>query len=113
VIEFVGIKEPVLREVLLAAPDVSARIVGKENSFSVIVHLGSGDKTVVTTRGTIRLFASLDTASAFLGDLGVVRFHVDISHYRRGRLRGPRPDRAEALRQTRTRMQQQPLGLEI
>jgi hypothetical protein len=112
-IEFVGIRETVLRQLVQASAEVSARIVGKDSSFSIVVHLGSGDKTVVTTRGNIRLFASLDTAAAFVGDLGLVRFYVDISHYRPGRLRGPRPDRAAALRQTRTRMQQQPLGLEI
>lgn len=111
--EFVGIRETVLRELVQASAEVSATIFGKESSFSVMVHLGSGDKTVVTTRGNIRLFASLDTVAAFVGDLGLVRFYVDISHYRPGRLRGPRPDRAEALRHTRTRMQQQPLGLEI
>jgi len=111
--EIAGIKEPVLREIVQASADVSARIVGKENAFFVIAQLASGEKTVMTTRGNTRLFASLDTAAAFIGDLGLIRFEVDISHYTGGRLRAPRPDRAEALRNTRTRLRQQPLGLEI
>lgn len=109
--DFPGIRESVLRELLQASSEVNARIVGRDSGFFVIVHLGSGDKAVLTTRGTIKLFASLDTAAAFIGDVGLLHFEVDISHYRPGRLRGPRPDRAEALRQTRTRMQQQSLGL--
>jgi len=111
--ELAGIRETVLRELIQASAELSARIVGKDNALMVLVRLASGEKTLVTTRGSIRLFASLNTAAAFLGDMGLVRFEIDISHYRPGRLRGPRPDRAAALRLTRTRMQQQPLGLEI
>lgn len=92
---------------------MSAQIVGSENAFRVLVRVGSGEKTVVTTRGNVRLFASLDTAAGFVKDLGFSRFEVDISFYKPGRLRNARPDRAEALRHTRTRMYQEPLGLEI
>ena len=106
-----SIREPVLREVLEASAEVAARIVGKENAFIVIVRLASGEKILTTARGKTRLFASLDTVASYLGDLGLLHFDVDVSHYRPGRLRGPRPDRAEALRQTRTRMRQQSLGL--
>jgi hypothetical protein len=106
-----GIRELVLRELVQASAEVTARIVGKENSFRVVVKLTSGEKTVVTSRGQIRLFASLDTAASFIGELGLVSFDVDISHYKPGRLRAPRPDRAEALRHTRTKLRQQPLGL--
>lgn len=111
--DFVGIKEPVLRELVQASAEISARIVGKETGFMVILRLASGEKTLAASRGNVRLFASLDTAASFLGDLGFLQFDIDISHYRRGRLRGPRPDRAEALKLTRTKMQQQSLGLEL
>lgn len=105
------IKESVLREIVQASAEVTARIVGKENAFVVIVRLASGEKILTTARGKTRLFASLDTAASYVGELGLLRFDVDISHYRPGRLRGPRPDRAEALRHTRTRMRQQSLVL--
>lgn len=111
--ELAGIRESVLRELIDASADISARIVGRENGFMVLIRAASGEKAVITSRGSVRLFASLDTAASFLGELGLVRFEIDISHYRPGRLRGPRPDRSEALKLTRTRLQQQSLGLEI
>lgn len=67
------------------------------------------DRTLLTSRDKIRLFASLDTAAAYLRNVGLERFEVDTSKYVPGRLRKPRPDRAEALRRTRTSMRQQPL----
>lgn len=109
----VGIKEPIIRELVQASAEISARIVGRETAFTVLIRLASGEKTVVTSRGTNRLFASLDTAATFLGELGILHFEIDISHYRPGRLRAARPDRAEALRHTRTRLRQQSLGLEL
>ena len=108
-----GITEPILRQFVEASAEMSARIVGTDNAFMVVVRVGSGEKTVVTTRGNVRLFATLDTAAGFVRDLGLSRFEVDISFYKPGRLRNARPDRAEALRNTRTKMYQQPLGLEL
>jgi hypothetical protein len=108
-----GIKEPILRELVQASAEISARVIGRENAFTVLIRLASGERPLMTSRGATRLFASLDTAALFLAELGIVRFDIDISHYRAGRLRGPRPDRSEALKLTRTRMQQQSLGLEI
>lgn len=106
-----SIKELILKELISASAEVSARIVGKENGFQIVVRLASGQKTLITSRGAIRLFASLDTAASFIGDLGLLQFDVDISHYRAGRLRGPRPDRAAALKHTRTKLHQQSLNL--
>lgn len=103
------IKEPVLRELIHASTDVAATVTGQEKGFSVSVRFPNGERTLATTRGTIRLFASLDTAGAFIRDIGLPRFDVDMSGHEPGRLRKPRPDRAEALRRTRTKMQQQPI----
>lgn len=102
------IKEPVLRELVQASEAVSAQIVGNGSGFAVVVKLGSAaEKTLVTSHGQVRLFASLDTVGSFLRDVGISRFEVDMARYEPGRLRGARPDRAAALRLTRTRMQQQ------
>jgi len=111
--DVVGITEPILKQLAEASAEMSARIVGQQNALIVIVRVGSGEKTVVTTRGNVRQFASLDTAAGFVRELGISRFEVDVSFYKPGRLRNARPDRAEALRLTRTRMYQQPLGLEL
>jgi hypothetical protein len=48
--------------------------------------------------------------STFILEMGVSRFEVDMTGYQPGRLRKARPDRAQALRLTRTKMQQQPFN---
>jgi len=107
------IKEPVVRELVQASSEVTATIMGQNKGFAVLMRIGSSEKTLVTSRGIIRLFASLDTAGAFVRDIGIPRFDVDMTQHQPGRLRKPRPDRAEALRQTRTRLRQASLGLQI
>lgn len=104
-----AIREPLLRELMQMPTSVDAVVAGRERGFAVLFRVGDVDRTLATSRGSIRLFATLDTAGAFVRDLGIPRFTVDMASHRPGRLRGPRPDRAEALRQTRTRLQQQPL----
>ena len=104
------IREPVLRELVQASGTVGASVVGKGNGFAVVVKWGLVEKTLATSRGQVRLFASLDTAASFVRSVGISRFEVDVSRYEPGRLRSARPDRAAALRLTRTRMQQQPLS---
>jgi hypothetical protein len=109
--ELQTIKEPVLRELIQASEAVSAIVSGRERGFAVLVHLGTSDKLLATSKGAVRLFASLDTACSFVKDLGLERFEVDMSGYQPGRLRSARPDRAEALKLSRTKMQQQDLEL--
>jgi hypothetical protein len=104
------IKEPVLRELVNASAQVSAVISGEGNGFALMIRLGDAEKSLATSRGNIRLFASLDTAGAFVRGIGISRFEVDMTRHQPGRLRKARPDRAEAMRLTRTRMQQQPLS---
>ena len=64
-----------------------------------------------TSRGPVRRFGSIDTVGLFLRDLALHRFSVDLADYQPGRVRGPRPDRAEALRKTRTSPKQAQLLL--
>lgn len=107
--EVASIREPLLRELMQVPTSVHAMIAGREKGFAVLFRVGDSDRTLATSRGSVRLFATLDTAGAFVRDLGIPRFTVDMASHRPGRLRGARPDRAEALRKTRTRLQQQPL----
>jgi hypothetical protein len=107
-----SIREPVLRELIEASEgSISATVAGRDRGFALVVHLGSSDKILATSRGAVRLFASLDTASSFVKELGIERFEVDMTDHQPGRLRSARPDRAEALRLSRTKMQQQDLEL--
>lgn len=103
------IREPVLRELVEASALSGATITGQEKGFAVIFKVGTSEKTLATTRGGIRLFASLDTAGAFIRDIGLPRFDVDMTGHEPGRLRKARPDRAEALRKTRTKLKQEAL----
>jgi len=104
------IKEPLLRELVQALTPVGATVTGQEKGFAVVVKIGNNSKKLLaTTRGDIRLFASLDTAGQFIKNVGLSKFEVDMNGYEKGRLRKARPDRAEALRRTRTKVRQQPL----
>ena len=107
------IKEPILRELRDVAALAGAAVVGQEKGFAVVFKIGiNGEKILATQRGGIRLFASLDSAGAFIRDLGFPRFEVDMSGHIPGRLRKARPDRAEAMRRTRTKLHQDSLFME-
>ena len=87
-------------------------MLGQKQGFSLAFKVGSLERTLATAKGSVRLFASLDTVGAFVRNLGINRFEVDMASHEPGRLRRARPDRAEALRATRTKLQQQALGFE-
>ena len=101
------IREPLLRELVKLTVPVRAIVVGEQGGFAVTFRVGETQKTLATSRGAVRRFASLDTAGSFIRDIGISGFEVDMSCHKPGRLRNPRPDRAEALRNTRTRLRQQ------
>lgn len=103
------IKEHILREFIRAGGQVRAVIKGQQSGFALTFRVGDSERILATARGIVRLFASLDTASGFVRDLGIPCFEVDMTRHQPGRLRSARPDRAEALRRTRTRLHQQPL----
>ncbi len=107
--DFAGIKQPILKAVVEISTGMAVRIIGREKGFQLLLQFNSGEKTLINSRGEVRLFASLDSVASYLAALGLLQFEVDMSHYRPGRLRGPRPDRAEALKRTRTKLRQQSL----
>jgi hypothetical protein len=103
------IKAPLVRELIQATGGVAAVAVGGQGGFALLFRFSEVERTLVNSHGHVRLFASLNTAGSFFRRVGVSRFEVDMTGYEPGRLRGPRPDRAEALRGTRTRLRQQAL----
>lgn len=103
------IKAPLLRELVQANSVTGATVSGQQRGFALRVALGNRHRMLVTSRGAVRLFASLDTVGAFARDIGIPHFEVDMTGHAPGRLRKARPDRAEAMRHTRTKLQQQPL----
>ena len=103
------IKADLVRQLIEATGRAEGIAVGGRGGFALLFRIGELEKTLVNSRGEVRRFASLNTAGTFLRDIGVSRFEVDMTRYEPGRLRAPRPDRAEALKGTRTRLRQQPL----
>lgn len=100
------IREPTLRELIETNSINWTCAVGGKGGFAVVVNFGISNRFLASTRGGVRLFSNLTTIATYLRKLGVSRFDVDTSNYEAGRLRPARPDRAEALRKTRTRLHQ-------
>jgi len=100
------IREPTLRELIKANSIGSALAVGQFGGFALAVQCGDTQRYLGSTRGSMRIFPNLNTLTSFLRKLGISRFEVDAGDYRPGRVRAARPDRAEALRRTRTQPRQ-------
>ena len=100
------IREITLRELVESGSDVSLSARGEPGGFALAIRCGAGERYLASTRGGIRLFPNLTSLAVLLRRLGVSRFEVDAANYEPGRVRRPRPDRAEALRRTRTRPRQ-------
>ena len=107
------IGEPTLRELAEASSLSGVLAVGQHGGFALTVTYGATDaqRLLASARGETRLFSNLTTLASFLKKLGIDRFEVDTSTYSPGRVRPPRPDRAMALRQTKTRLHQATLEL--
>lgn len=104
-------KEGMFRDLLAAKVGHEVTIRGVRHGFQIGVLVGNEEKTLCTSRETVRKFASLDTACNYLRSFGLIHFAVDLQNYVPGRLRKPRPDRAAALRNARTTMRQESLVL--
>lgn len=101
------VKESTLKELTQSGAMYHACVKGECGGFSIIFRFGTLSKTLSSSRGGTRKFASLNTAMDFLRQLGIERFEVDARQHEPGRIRKARPDRAEALRKTRTLVSQQ------
>lgn len=99
------IKEITLRELVKANSISSAMLIGKTGGYVIQVKYGVTESILASTRGDVRLF-SLENAGKFLRAIGLPIFKVDATHFEYGLIRKSRPDRAEALRNTRTVLRQ-------
>lgn len=102
------IREQALRELTAAGTSMRICMVGRSGGFALEVRCENYSRQLATSRGALRLF-SLPTATSYIRSLGLTTFEVDAAKYLPGRIRKPRPDRAAALRGTRTRLRQAPL----
>ena len=97
-----AIREATLRELISAGSVAAVTATGQHGGFIVSITCGESELLLASARGSTRVFASLNSLAVYLRRLGVSQFEVDSHNYLAGRVRKPRPDRAEALRRTRT-----------
>lgn len=99
------LRETTLRELVTTGALSRVRAVGQVGGFVVSISCGSteGESQLASTRGEVRVFPNLTTLAAHLRRLGIAQFDVDTAGYQPARVRKPRPDRAHALRRTRTK----------
>lgn len=102
------IKEATLRELVGTNSINKACLIGQGGGYAITVHCGKVERLLANTRGEVRLF-KLNNAAEFLRNIGLEKFEVDSTNYTPGRLRKARPDRAEAMRKTRTKLRQKAL----
>lgn len=100
------IGEATLRDLIEKGAVASASAVGQQGGFFVSVQCGRAKRVLASARGSVRLFPNLTSLATYLRRLGVSGFAVDTRQYSAGRVRRPRPDRAEALKRTRASLQQ-------
>lgn len=95
-----------MRELIEANSISLTTAIGQKGGFALAFRCGAAERLLSNARGEVRLFSNLTTLAGYLGRLGISRFEVDTANYETGRLRPARPDRAEALRRTRTKPKQ-------
>ncbi|GEM_PF-2565026 len=102
--QFELIKEAALRLRLDEAyedDDISITAEGMPHGWILRVKIESAVRYLATARGEVRKFANLETVALLVSNLGYQTFKVDTENFQVGRLRGPRPDRAAAMKKAR------------
>lgn len=95
------LREAALRELIAAemVGDVLAK--GVSGGFVLEVGIGSRNALLASSRGDIRIFASIETMSVVLKRMGVTTFTVDTSNYEAGRVRAAQPERSKMMKEGR------------
>lgn len=75
-----------------------AAIIGGRGGWSVAVRYGHTERTLAGKDGKARLFTKLETAAKQLLGIGLVSFAVNAVNYEDVRLRAPRSDRSQAMK---------------
>ena len=76
----------------------ATRVIGQAGGWGIVITCGKTARPLAAQRGRVRLFSKLETVAAYLREIGIPRFDVDVLDYDPQRVRRPRPDRAEALK---------------
>lgn len=75
-------------------------VTAQQGGWTIMIRYGEHQRTLVAQRsGKIRVFKRFDTLAAYLKDMGINQFEVDITDYDpEGSGKGTRPDRSAALK---------------
>lgn len=95
------LQEAPLRELLAAG--VISGFVARGGAGGFVLEIGFGDRRALlaNSRGSARVFASVDTIALLLQRLGQPRFEVDATAYVPGRVRAAQPARSAAMKKGR------------
>jgi hypothetical protein len=77
--------------------EIDLMVLGMPRGFVLQAEVGGRERVLATSKGEVRMFASLNSVARVVERLGYATFGVDMSDYKPGRLRGARPDRKAAL----------------
>jgi len=94
------VTESTLRDLAAAGVIGAVTVAAKAGGFEVVIKLGNATPVLGNAKGQPKLYASLDTIALQLLHVGIKTFVVDATGYKPGRVRGPRPDRAEAMKRS-------------
>lgn len=93
------VNESTLRDLASAGVLEAVTAAPRAGGFEVRDRFGNAEPALGNTKGEAKLYASLDdTIAVQLLKLGVKTSVVNAEGYKPGRVRGPKPDRAEAMR---------------
>jgi hypothetical protein len=72
-------EKPTLRELISAGAVQSVTAQGVPDGYLLVVATEAGPRVVVAQRGHSRVFKRLDAVAAFVKDVGLGHFYVDLS----------------------------------
>lgn len=91
-----------VRNLVQAQAIRSATVVGQGGAWAVCVRYGTQERAIASTRGSLRTWRRLDSATAFIREeLDLSHFQVDASSHDPDATGHTRPDQAERLRRQR------------
>ncbi|MDF1896174.1 hypothetical protein [Rahnella contaminans] len=97
-------KETIDHSTLICLAEAGAvsrlKVVAQQGGWVIMIRYGEHQRTLIAQRsGKVRVFKRFDAVAAYLKDMGIKQFEVDITDYDpEGSGKGTRPDRSAALK---------------
>lgn len=77
-----------------------ADVVGQPGGWGIVIKYGMVERPLVTRSGRLRIFKRFETLTAYLKDIGIVKYVVDASNYDPAAVKNTivRPDASKRLK---------------